>query len=81
MPKVIEPGVMEPRSESSQNLGCAVLPHWIFEATPSDEDTKINKILFPKESGIYMGETDTECFSFESCHIRGPGKVQLIPEM
>lgn len=81
MPKVIQLGVMESRYEPSQNLGYALLPHWILEAALSDEDTKINKVLFPNESRVYTGETDMECFSFENCPRRVPGKVQLIPQM
>lgn len=72
---------METRSEPSQNLGYAVLPLCILEATLSDEDRKITKVLFPNESRTYMGETDTKCFSCESCHRRGSGKVQLTPKI
>lgn len=55
---------MDPRSEPSQNLVYAVLPHWILEATLSDADTKMNKVLFSNEYKIYMGETDMSAFHF-----------------
>lgn len=73
--------MMETRSEPIQNVGSALLPLCILEAMLSAEDRKITKVLFPSESRIYRGDTDMKCFSCDSRHRRGPGKVQLAPQI